>query len=102
MYYTYILKSHQNNKYYIGSTSNLDRRLDEHNSGSVKSTKLYAPWDIYYFEKFDTQRHAILREIQIKAWKSRSMIEKLKSKWNHCCARNNTIEIENYSQYAII
>ena len=80
MYYTYILKSQKNNKYYIGSTSDLNKRFNEHNAGKVKSTKLYIPWDIYYFEKFNSQKHAILRESQIKAWKKRSMIEKLKSK----------------------
>ena len=80
MYYTYILKSQKNNKYYIGSTSDLNKRFNEHNAGKVKSTKLYIPWDIYYFEQFDSQKPAILRESQIKAWKKRSMIEKLKSK----------------------
>ncbi|MDP3697584.1 MAG: GIY-YIG nuclease family protein [Candidatus Taylorbacteria bacterium] len=78
MYYTYILKSDKNNKYYIGSTSDLNQRLNQHNSGKVKSTKLYRPWSIYYFEKLDNEKDAILRERQIKSWKSRKMIEKLK------------------------
>lgn len=80
MYYTYILKSNKNNKYYIGSTSDLNRRLIEHNSGKVKSTKLYRPWDIYYFQEFNNEKDVILKERQIKSWKSRSMIEKLKFK----------------------
>ena len=74
----YILKSHKNNQYYIGSTSNLDSRLVLHNTGKVKSTRLYRPWSIYYFEKFQDYRNAILRERQVKGWKSRAMIEKLK------------------------
>ena len=49
MYYTYILKSLKNNKYYIGSAHNSNKRLVEHNSGKVKSTKLDRPWSIYYF-----------------------------------------------------
>lgn len=78
MHYTYILESSKNNKYYIGSTYNLNERLSFHNSGKVKSTKLYRPWSIYYFEKFENEKDAILRERQLKAWKSRTMIEKLK------------------------
>ena len=78
MYYTYILTSIKNNRYYIGSTDDLTRRLSEHNSGKVFFTKLYIPWKIYYFEKYQTRSQAFSREKQIKAWKSRSMIEKLK------------------------
>ena len=78
MRHTYILKSSKNNKYYIGSTYDINKRLSEHNSGKVKSTKLNKPWSIYYFEKFENEKDAILRERQIKAWKSRKMIEKLK------------------------
>jgi len=80
MYYTYILKSLKNNKYYIGSTSNLNERLSYHNLGKVKSTKLHRPWAIYYFEEIKNERDAILREREIKSWKSRAMIEKLKFK----------------------
>ena len=78
MYYTYILKSHKDNRYYIGSTADLNKRVIEHNSGSVKSTKSYTPWSLYYSEEFKQRRDAILRETKIKSWKKRSMIEKLK------------------------
>ena len=80
MYYTYILESKKSGNYYIGSTSDLIRRLAEHNSGKVKSTKLRAPWEVFYVEQFRSQKEAILRETQIKGWKSRAMIEKLKFK----------------------
>ena len=80
MYYTYILKSLKNNKYYIGYSSDIDRRLERHNNGKVKYSMIYRPWIIYYFERFEDKRDAILRERQIKSWKSRKMIEKLKLK----------------------
>ena len=98
MYYTYILKSRKNNKYYIGSTYNLDERLLLHNLGKVKSTKLYRPWSIYYFEEFKNEKDAILRERQIKAWKSRSMIEKLKFKQS----RGSSISQSNLSDLSEI
>lgn len=33
----------KNNKYYIGSTYDLDKRVSEHNEGKVKSTKSNRP-----------------------------------------------------------
>jgi putative endonuclease len=80
MYHTYILKSSKNSKYYIGYTHNLANRLSEHNKGRVSFTKLHRPWVIYYSEDFESEREAVLRERQIKSWKSRAMIEKLKLK----------------------
>ena len=78
MYFIYILKSLKNNKYYIGYSSDINRRLVEHNNGKSKYSKLYRPWVIYYFERFETEKEAMSRERQIKSWKSRKMIEKLK------------------------
>jgi len=43
MHIVYILKSKKKNRYYVGCTSNLDRRIDEHNNGKVKSTNGYTP-----------------------------------------------------------
>jgi len=47
MFYVYLLKSKMNNQIYIGSTSNLNRRLKEHNDGEVFSTKRYRPWILF-------------------------------------------------------
>ena len=47
MFYIYILFSDKTNRYYIGSTDDLDRRLKHHNAGSTPSTKSGAPnWEI--------------------------------------------------------
>ena len=43
MYYIYILFSLKTNKYYIGSTDDLVRRIKHHNAGSTPSTKGGAP-----------------------------------------------------------
>jgi putative endonuclease len=37
-YYSYVLKSEVNGHLYKGSTSNLEKRLEWHNSGMVKYT----------------------------------------------------------------
>ncbi len=62
MYITYILKSEKTGRYYYGATSNLENRLKAHNSGKVKSTKSGRPWNIHYFENFESKSEALQRE----------------------------------------
>ena len=69
MYFTYILKSVITEKYYTGSTSNLDERIKAHNSGKTKSTKPFRPWILVYKEAFETRTEARKRENQIKRYK---------------------------------
>ena len=78
MYYVYILKSN-NNQYYIGATSNIRNRVKYHNAGRVRSTKSNKPWSLIYKEKYNTLSEARSREKQIKSWKSRKAIERLKA-----------------------
>ncbi len=66
MYYTYILKSTKDKKYYYGSTSNVKRRLDEHNNGRVEATKFRRPLLIHYYEQFKIRKKAIRREMFFK------------------------------------
>lgn len=80
MYYTYILKSAKNNKYYIGYTNNIKERLVIHNSKFASATKNGQPWKLFHVEEFGKEAVAIKRERQIKSWKSRKSIEKLKFK----------------------
>ena len=51
MYWVYVLKSGVDEKLYYGLTSNLEQRLDQHNSGLVRSTKSRRPFKIVYHEK---------------------------------------------------
>ena len=80
MHYAYILFSKSKNKYYIGSTSNLEERLNKHNSNHKGFTGNTNDWEVVYSEKFESIQEARLRESQIKKWKSRVMIEKLINK----------------------
>ncbi|PIP86248.1 hypothetical protein COV42_01790 [Candidatus Campbellbacteria bacterium CG11_big_fil_rev_8_21_14_0_20_44_21] len=47
MFYLYILRSRKDKELYIGSTNNLKRRPEEHNSGKVPSTKPRIPFELY-------------------------------------------------------
>ncbi len=61
----------------MGSCSDMDRRISQHNSGLVKSTKFYLPWKIVYTEEYRTLSEARKREYQVKGWKKRLAIERL-------------------------
>ncbi|WP_028665708.1 GIY-YIG nuclease family protein [Runella zeae] len=77
MYFVYILYSEIINKYYIGCTEDLDRRLDEHNRGLSSFTSKGTPWKRVYWEEFKTLGEARRREIEVKKKKSRKYIEYL-------------------------
>ena len=77
MFYVYVLKSVSSNHYYTGHTSKLQERLSHHNSGLVKSTKKYLPWEIVYTEAFKTKSEAYKRELQIKSYKGGNAFKKL-------------------------
>jgi putative endonuclease len=73
----YILKNSITNKYYIGQTSDIEKRLLNHNSGYSKSTKSGMPWKLVYSENFNTRQQALKRETELKKYKSRIMLDKI-------------------------
>ena len=64
MFYIYVLKS-ERDETYIGYTSDLRRRLSEHNSGSNRSTAGRV-WRIIYYEAYASQKLARDRERVLK------------------------------------
>ena len=47
MHYVYILQSETSpDRYYVGLTTDLERRLDEHNTGKSIHTNKFKPWKI--------------------------------------------------------
>jgi len=68
MHYVYILRnSERQHEWYIGQTSDLRRRLPQHNSGSNRSTKSESTWHLMYYEAYQTKEAAMLREVRLKA-----------------------------------
>ena len=66
MYYLYILYSKDFDKWYIGYSSDLRKRLKQHNSGSVLSTKAFMPWQVIYYEAYQNKSLAQDREHKLK------------------------------------
>lgn len=66
MFYVYVLQNKLKEQIYVGSTNDLIRRVAEHNSGKVRSTKRYLPWILVYYEAFNTEKFARNREIKLK------------------------------------
>lgn len=65
-YYVYLLQSMKTKKFYVGFTSNLKKRLSQHNNGENQSTKAGAPYELVYFEGFKSKKDALIREKNLK------------------------------------
>ena len=53
--------------FYYGHTSDLNRRLEKHNSGKVRYTKGKGPWKLVYSEPFESKSEAYRRELFFKS-----------------------------------
>ncbi|MFH1227961.1 MAG: GIY-YIG nuclease family protein [Planctomycetota bacterium] len=77
MYYVYVIQSERDKRYYIGYTSNLEKRLNSHNTGLQRWTRSRGPWKLVYSEYFINKRDAIIRERGLKNKKSHKAIENI-------------------------
>jgi len=66
MFYTYVLQSQKNNKWYIGYTSDLRKRFKQHNEGKSTYTKGRGPYKIMYYEACLNEDDARSRELYLK------------------------------------
>lgn len=66
MFYTYVLQSKKNSKWYIGYTNDLRKRFKEHNDGKSTYTKGRGPYEIIYYEACLNRDDARSRELYFK------------------------------------
>ena len=66
MYHVYVLKSKKDHSLYVGYTSNIERRFEEHNRGLVTYTRNRFPWELVYYETFISIEDARRREKNLK------------------------------------
>jgi len=77
MYFVYIIYSSARDRYYVGSCEDVDKRLIKHNTNHSGFTGKVLDWAVKRTEDYANKTDALKREKQLKAWKSRKMIEKL-------------------------
>jgi len=76
-FFVYILKSLKDtSKSYIGFTRGIDRRLDEHNSGTQTYTKRYAPWQLETYFAFSCLEKALAFEKYLKSGSGKAFVNK--------------------------
>ena len=78
--FVYVLRCYDQ-KWYIGSTRDLNKRLEAHKMGRVKTTKSRRPIRLVYSEQFDSYKEACQRELYLKSGAGR---EWLKEKLERC------------------
>jgi putative endonuclease len=66
-YYTYILQSEKDGKFYTGYTKDINNRVHEHFNGLVNSTKDRRPLKLIYWEVCLNQQDATRRERYLKS-----------------------------------
>jgi putative endonuclease len=74
IYSVYVLRSQNHPRFYIGMTTNFERRLRQHNSGHTKSTRAYKPWVLVIIEEYDDAVTAREREKYLKSGVGREYI----------------------------
>jgi putative endonuclease len=67
--FVYILASKRNGSLYIGMTTDIRRRLEEHRAGMVRHTREYRIRRLVYLEPNSTIEDAALRERRLKEWR---------------------------------
>ncbi len=77
MYKVYAIKSLVRNYIYVGLTSNLERRLNQHNSGYSKTTKPYIPFKLIYEELCENRIEARKREKYLKSGIGKEFLKSL-------------------------
>lgn len=75
-WYTYVLYSKNLDKFYIGCTDNLKRRLLEHRRNKTYTTKRMKDWIFVYSEVCLSKKDAQNREKQLKTGFGRGYLRK--------------------------
>ncbi|MBT8223205.1 MAG: GIY-YIG nuclease family protein [Eudoraea sp.] len=72
----YVLRSEQDGRFYVGMSSDVEKRIIAHNSGRTKSTKGYRPWKIIHLEDHPERTSARKREKYLKSGYGKQWLKK--------------------------
>lgn len=77
MYFVYAIKSQKDGRIYVGLSSNIKRRILEHNSGYTFSTKGFRPWKLIYKEEVKDRKGARIREKYFKSGFGKELLKSI-------------------------
>ena len=77
MYSVYVLQSLKTKRFYTGQTTNIARRIEEHNKGKTRSTAKKGPYQLIHLEHYSTRAEAVKRERYLKTGKGREELKHL-------------------------
>ena len=75
MYYTYLISSKKDTRWYTGCTDDLRKRFKTHNVGQVPSTKGRGPFELMYYEACHNEQDAFAREKFLKSGPGKQYIK---------------------------
>ncbi len=75
--FVYILQSKRNDRYYVGSTNNVDRRKSEHDRGNVVATRSLRPLELVFQQVYPSLQVARQMEHWLKRLKDRRILDKI-------------------------
>ena len=97
-YFVYAIKSQVDSRIYVGFSRDVLKRLEEHNSGTTKSTKGYLPWELVYCEIIIGRASAREKEKFLKSGYGKEILKKLlRDAPNESLDCNKTFEISNHN-----
>ena len=79
MFYVYVMRSLRSDKIYIGQTSDLDKRIKQHNDPDTDFSKYTknnrGPWKLIYKEEVEIRSDALQREKFLKSGRGRTFLK---------------------------
>jgi putative endonuclease len=71
-------------RFYVGHTDDLDRRIAQHQSGTMKGfTRSYLPVTLVWSQEFSSRYEALVAERQIKGWSRAKKLALIRGDWDH-------------------
>jgi putative endonuclease len=75
VFYVYVLQSETDAGWYIGFSTDLRRRLKEHQEGKSFATSYRGPWRLFYYESYLEEADALGREKYLKSGGGRRFLK---------------------------
>lgn len=83
MYTVYVIYNETANKFYIGQSQDIIKRIELHNSHLFKgyTSQFNGNWKLLYREEYKTRGEALIREKQLKSSRGRDFVKKNIPTW---------------------